>query len=233
MKAKGTILTKEERDVLILAAAHPGGNCLNNNEIAKRLNISLTRVKRLLHYSFKKLQVNNRIEAVRSVKRRGEISLDEFYSLDELAELHSSLSPDVVRRIAYLLRQGFKYGDLPGSDESIIRMGRRQDTILTNSEREVVICVGRGLTNKEIADRLYISIGAVTTFLNRACRKLGAHNRAEAFMLALKHREILIGDIISINELLHILAPLGPEYLEEMAQLLEEKFGQESIPIDR
>ncbi len=79
----------------------------------------------------------------------------------------------------------------------------------------------------EIADRLCISASAASTFLSRASAKLGAHRRADAVLLALKQREISIGEISSLDELLHFLASLGPESIEKMAELLDEKLGKE------
>jgi DNA-binding CsgD family transcriptional regulator len=228
MKTKSTVLTKEERDVLILAVVH--GQHLNNAEIAQRLGISVSRVKTLIHQACVKLEAHNRIEAIFFAMRRGEISLNEVYSLDELAEILSSLSPDMLRKIAHLVRQELEHGHLPGNDEQIIRTDRRQDTTLTKRERDVIILAGRGLTNVEIADRLYISISAVRTFLNRACTKLGARKRADAVVLALKQREITVGEITSLNEMVQGLAPLGAESVEKMAQLLNRKLGQEPIP---
>jgi DNA-binding CsgD family transcriptional regulator len=162
--------------------------------------------------------------------KQGEISLNEVYSLDEIAEILSSLSPDMLRRIAYLVRQELEYGYLPQKNEQIIRTDRRQDTTLTKRERDVLILAGRGLTNIEIADRLYISISAVRTFLNRACTKLGARKRADAVVLALKQREIGVGEITSLTEVVQGLAPLGADSVEKMAQLLNQKLGQEPVP---
>lgn len=225
------VLTKDEKDVLILAAAHPGHNRLSNSQIALRLGISVSKVKRLLHSSFIKMKADNRIEAIRAAQGRGEITIKELYSSDELTELLSTLGPDILRRIAYLLRQGLiEHGHLSREDEQIICTDRRPDAVLTNRERDVIIGAGLGLTNKEIADRYYISGSAVTTFLNRACRKLGATNRTHAFMLALKRREVSLGEICSMNELLRLLAPLGAESLEGIAQKLEEKPWQEPAP---
>ena len=93
-----------------------------------------------------------------------------------------------------------------------------------------IILAGRGLTNVEIADRLYISISAVRTFLNRACTKLGARKRSDAVVLALKQREIGVGEITSIDEVVQGLAPLGADSLEKMAKLRNRKLGQEPIP---
>jgi DNA-binding CsgD family transcriptional regulator len=136
----------------------------------------------------------------------------------------------MLRRIAQLVRQEIEHGQPPVGDEQIICTARRQDSILTKSERDVLILAGRGLTNKEIADRLCLSNGTVRVFLNRAWTKLGASNRAEAVVLALKQREISVGEIASLNEIVQYFAPSGAESVEKMAQLLSQKLGQEHIP---
>ena len=230
MQTKSTVLTKEERDILILGAIHPRGKHLSNSEISQHLGISVSRVKTLIHQACVKLEAHNRIEAIFFAMKRGEISLNEVYSMDEMAEILGSLSPDMLRRIAHLVRQELEYGHLPRKDEQITLTHRRQDTTLTKRERDVLILAGRGLTNIEIADRLYISISAVRTFLNRACTKLGASRRADAVVLALKQREIGVGEITSLNEVVQGLASLGAESVEKIAQLRNQKFGQEPIP---
>jgi len=230
MKTKSTVLTREERDILILGTINPRGEHLSNTEIGQRLGISVSRVKTLIHQACVKLEAHNRIEAIFFAMRRGEISLNEVYSLDELAEILSSLSPDMLRRIAHLVRQELEHGHLPRKDEQIISTDRRRDTTLTKRERDVIILAGRGLTNVEIADRLYISISAVRTFLNRACTKLGARRRSDAVVLALKQREIGVGEITSIDEVVQGLAPLGADSLEKMAKLRNRKLGQEPTP---
>jgi DNA-binding CsgD family transcriptional regulator len=230
MKTRSTSLTRDERDVLILAALHPRGNHLSNSEIGERLGISVGRVKTLMHQACVKLEAHNRVEAIFFAMKRGDISLNEVYSLDEIAEILSSLGADMLRRIAQLMRQDLEDGYLTPNDEETIRTDRTQDTALTNRERDVLILAGRGLTNTEIADRLYISVSAVRTFLNRACTKLGASRRADAVVLALKRREIGVGEITSLDEVVQGLAPLGAESLEKMAQLRTQGPGQRPIP---
>lgn len=231
MKTKSPVLTSEERNILILGAIHPSGKHLSNSEIAQRLGVSVSRVKNLIHQACIKLGAHNRIEAIFFAMKQGEIGLSEVYSLDEIAEILGSLSPDMLRRIAQLARQEPEYGHLTDADEHIIPTDRKRGTILTKRERDVLILAGRGLTNKEIADKLYISIGAVRTFLNRACTKLGAPRRADAVVLALKQGEISVGEITSLNEVVQGLAPLGAESLEKIAQLRNQKFGQEPLPV--
>jgi DNA-binding CsgD family transcriptional regulator len=231
MQTKGTVLNREEREVLVLAATHPRGQHLNNTEIARLLGTSVNRVKSLMHQACIKLEAHNRIEAIFFAMKRGEMSLNEVYSLDELAEILSSLSPDMLIKIAHLVRQELEHGHLPEKDEQIICTDRRQDTTLTKRERDVLILASRGLTNQEIADRLYISISAVRTFLYRACTKLGVCKRADAALLALKHVEIGVAEICSLSEVVQGLAPLGAESVERMAQLLNQELEQEPILI--
>jgi DNA-binding CsgD family transcriptional regulator len=50
---------------------------------------------------------------------------------------------------------------------------------LTDREREVVALAVAGLTNREVADRLYVSVRTVNTHLYRAYAKLGVNDRAQ------------------------------------------------------
>ncbi len=225
------MLTEEERGVLLLAAPHVCGKHLGNAEIGQRLGVSATRVKTLIHQACVKLKAHNRMEAVFFALIRKEIRLNDLYSLDELAEIFSAMCPDMFRKITQLVREEMEYIHLLGEDEFITKeRDRRQNTILTQSEREVLVLAGRGLTNKAIADTLYISISAVRTFLYRASTKLGAHERMEAVLLALKRGEISLGDIFSFNELIQPIAPMGVESLEKIAQLLNHKLERELVP---
>ena len=56
---------------------------------------------------------------------------------------------------------------------------------LTGREREVVTLAASGLSNRQIADRLVVSVRTVEGHLYRACAKLGASDRAE--LAALLH----------------------------------------------
>ena len=230
MKIRNTVLTEKEREILILGAEHL--NQLSNIEIAQRLGVSVSSVKATIHHACVKLGASTRNEAILFALKRGEISLSEILSLDEMAERFRFLGPNLLRRIAHLVSQGLEYGYFLEKDEQITRTYTRQDAILTKMERDVLILAGCGLTNKIIADRLCISISSVWTFLYRACTKLGARTRADAVLLAVKQGEINACDVFSPNELIQMFAPLGAKYIEKMAQLVEQKFWQEPVPTD-
>ena len=55
---------------------------------------------------------------------------------------------------------------------------------LTDREREVTALAATGLSNEEIAERLYLSTATVKTHINRAMSKLGARDRAQLVVLA-------------------------------------------------
>ena len=55
---------------------------------------------------------------------------------------------------------------------------------LTNREREILALVAEGLSNDEIAERLFVSPLTAKTHINRAMIKLGARDRAQLVMVA-------------------------------------------------
>jgi DNA-binding NarL/FixJ family response regulator len=55
---------------------------------------------------------------------------------------------------------------------------------LTAREREVVVLVGHGLGNDEIAERLVVSLATAKTHVSRAMVKLNAHSRATLVVFA-------------------------------------------------
>ncbi|WP_028924835.1 response regulator [Pseudonocardia acaciae] len=61
---------------------------------------------------------------------------------------------------------------------------RRRLDDLTEREREITTLVATGLTNNEIAKRLFISPFTVKTHVNRAMVKLGARDRAQLVVAA-------------------------------------------------
>jgi DNA-binding NarL/FixJ family response regulator len=57
---------------------------------------------------------------------------------------------------------------------------------LTPREREVVVLMCRGLTNKEIARALGIRVGTVKSHVDSIFWKLGARSRTQAAMAAVR-----------------------------------------------
>ncbi|MFF9023774.1 response regulator [Streptomyces eurythermus] len=62
--------------------------------------------------------------------------------------------------------------------------GGERLSILTPREREVMTLVATGLSNDEIAERLFVTPVTVKTHANRAMAKLGARDRAKLVVIA-------------------------------------------------
>jgi DNA-binding NarL/FixJ family response regulator len=70
-----------------------------------------------------------------------------------------------------------------------IRTGRTEPdlSMLTEREREIVRAVARGLSNREIADELYLSEGTVKNYLSSVLSKLGLSQRTQIAVYYLGH----------------------------------------------
>jgi len=54
-----------------------------------------------------------------------------------------------------------------------------QPTVLTPREVEIAVLVTQGLTNRQIAEELYVSERTVETHVRRILKKLGLHSRTQ------------------------------------------------------
>lgn len=88
----------------------------------------------------------------------------------------AALSPSVTRR---LIDHVSSRADRRPDPARLRRLGE-----LTPREREVVALVGEGLTNDEIAERLFLSPTTAKTHVSRAMVKVGARDRAQLVVLA-------------------------------------------------
>ncbi|WP_340373823.1 response regulator transcription factor [Streptomyces sp. SS7] len=90
------------------------------------------------------------------------------------------VSPRVTRR----LLQNFS-AHIPGGGS-----GQREERLhrLTARERQVLVQVARGLSNREIADTLYLAEATVKSHLGRILHKLELRDRAQAVVFAYESR---------------------------------------------
>lgn len=65
---------------------------------------------------------------------------------------------------------------------------------LTEREREILINVASGLSNEQIADKLFISPATVKTHLARIMSKTDAHDRAQLVIFAYENGMVTVGE---------------------------------------
>ena len=96
---------------------------------------------------------------------------DLFHAIRVVAEGDALLAPGVTRRLID------KFAGRPVLD------AERLD-VLTDREREVLGLVGRGLTNDEIGEALFMSPATAKTHVGRVMMKLHARDRVQLVVLA-------------------------------------------------
>jgi len=95
--------------------------------------------------------------------------------LGAIRAVHSgdaALAPRVTARMI----ENFVDGPAPAND------GRLD--VLTPREREILVAIGEGLTNDELAARFYLSISTVKTHISRLLQKLDARDRVQLVIIA-------------------------------------------------
>jgi DNA-binding NarL/FixJ family response regulator len=85
------------------------------------------------------------------------------------------VAPSTTRRLIDRFAPLFPAGDGPGAP---------QLACLTGREREVLAHVAQGLSNAEIAGRLFVSEATVKTHVGRVLAKLGLRDRVQAVVFA-------------------------------------------------
>ncbi len=72
---------------------------------------------------------------------------------------------------------------------------------LTNREREVLQLLGEGLTNQEVADRLFLSVKTIETYRARVMKKHSLRSRSQLFELARRLESIPVTRRIRVTTL--------------------------------
>ncbi|MET9351146.1 response regulator transcription factor [Streptomyces termitum] len=115
-----------------------------------------------------------------------DMALDDILAAIRVVAAGDALiSPAVTRR---LIRE-FAARPEPGRPEpagsGATPESRRPELArITDREREVLVLVGQGLSNTEIAERLSLSVATAKTYLTRLLAKLDARDRVQLVILA-------------------------------------------------
>ena len=76
---------------------------------------------------------------------------------------------------------------LAGQSREEKREARASIEQLTRREREVLRALARGLSNKQIAEQLHMSVDTERTHMMNILNKLGVHSRLQALLFAARH----------------------------------------------
>lgn len=160
-------------DVALLDVRMPGGDGLSAAEAISR-TCPGTRVVMLTTFDDEKaLTIALRSGAV-GFLLKGAAPRELLHAVRAAARGEQVLAPQVTRRPIE------RHLDVPDDRaEAISRLAA-----LTPVEREVLAAVAEGLSNADVAARLYLGVGTVKTHLSRVLTKLGCENRVQAAVVA-------------------------------------------------
>lgn len=95
--------------------------------------------------------------------------------------------PNLLARIEALLRRSKWKTEKSFSPNTMISVSSDEPIDeLTNREKEVLALVAKGVSNQEIAEKLFIKEVTVKTHLNNIFKKLNVTNRTQAVLLAMQ-----------------------------------------------
>ncbi|WP_067837860.1 response regulator [Amphibacillus sediminis] len=122
---------------------------------------------------------------------------DEDYALEALKNgangymLKDADAEELIRSIRSCLKGGLSIEDQVAAKvmPTLIQGNRRSDidSSLTKRELDIIRCVGQGLSNKEIADQLYLSVGTVKNHISVILDKLALRDRTQIAIYAIRH----------------------------------------------
>lgn len=123
-------------------------------------------------------------------------TLYDIYNNEEWLAQHASVEDEIfipaIRRLELRTRQS----DVSAKISNMIGRGGDSQETLSDREKEVIVSLVQGMTNKEIADHLFISINTVITHRRNIARKLQIHSPAGLTIYAIVNNLV---DISSVN----------------------------------
>ena len=170
---------------------------LINNDVVKKYDIDT--------FSKHHLQVDSKLKELKSIIIKY-LPSDELHNNKLIATLYDiynnedwlRLHADVEDRIFIpAIRRLEKCSQRDDFSEKISTMISQNDGFetLSNREKDVIVCVVEGMSNKEIAAYLFISINTVTTHRRNIARKLQIHSPAGLTIYAIVNNLVDISKV--------------------------------------
>ena len=107
--------------------------------------------------------------------------------------IEDNLFVPAVKRIEQQLQEN---GAMCGVDEKIVQNRKDNTEALSEREKDIVRCVAKGMSNKEIADALFLSVHTVTTHRRNISSKLQIHTAAGLTIYAISNKLVNIEEIL-------------------------------------
>lgn len=149
-----------------------------------QVNSKLTELKRIIVKYYPGKENNNLLNAV----------LFDIYNCEHDLATHCDVEDCLLVPAVSTLEQQLQQGVKPIHRIKQEKSGSEQETLSTR-EKEIIACVVKGMTNKEIAETLYLSVHTVMTHRRNIARKLQIHSPAGLTIYAIVNKLVELSDI--------------------------------------
>ncbi len=124
-------------------------------------------------------------------------TLHDIYENEVWLRQHAMVEDHIFVPAIRRLEQQTKQSDVTRNiSDMVFKSGVQNSDMLSDREREVIIALVQGMSNKEIADHLCISVNTVITHRRNIARKLQIHSPAGLTIYAIVNKLV---DITSVK----------------------------------
>ncbi len=122
-------------------------------------------------------------------------ALYDLYNCESFLAQHASVEDEIFIPAIRHLEMKSKQSDVSAKISSMISQSPEAGDALSNREKDVIICVVQGMSNKEIADSLCISTNTVITHRRNIAKKLQIHSPAGLTIYAIVNNLVDISSV--------------------------------------
>ena len=122
-------------------------------------------------------------------------TLYDIYNCENWLDQHANVEDEIFIPAIRRLEKKSKQNDVSVKISSMISKNQASNESLSDREKDVIICVVQGMTNKEIAGHLCISTNTVITHRRNIARKLQIHSPAGLTIYAIVNSLVDIGSV--------------------------------------
>ncbi|WP_116617236.1 LuxR C-terminal-related transcriptional regulator [Hallella colorans] len=122
-------------------------------------------------------------------------ALYEIYNCEQWLKEHANVEDEIFIPVIKRMEKKLKQNDVSVKISNMIKSNANTQETLSDREKDVVVALVQGMTNKEIADHLYISINTVITHRRNIARKLQIHSPAGLTIYAIVNNLVDISSV--------------------------------------
>lgn len=122
-------------------------------------------------------------------------TLYDLYNCESFLAQHASVEDEIFVPAIRHLEKKSKQSNVSEKISNMIGKGTETADTLSNREKDVIVCVVQGMTNKEIADNLCISTNTVITHRRNIAKKLQIHSAAGLTIYAIVNNLVDISNV--------------------------------------